>query len=90
MQQEKLSSTQGDEKQRRRSYPRPAAPAEMDPLYLRVPQILRRYGFSRSVFYKLVKEKKLPQPFHPTAGQRMSLWLVSELDAAMERLRQPQ
>jgi predicted DNA-binding transcriptional regulator AlpA len=61
----------------------------MEPLYLRVPQILRRYGFSRSTFYKLVKQGLLPRPFHPMGG-RLSLWLVSELDEAVERMRSQQ
>ena len=55
------------------------------PLWLRIPQILRRYGISRSFFYKLVKERKLPQPFKPTP--RVSLWLQPEMDAAFLQLR---
>jgi predicted DNA-binding transcriptional regulator AlpA len=68
-----------------RSYPRPAAPEEMQPLYLRVPQILRRYGIGRSTFYRMVKEGLLPPPIHPT-GSRLSAWSASALDEAFESL----
>ena len=86
MSQNESGSTSTDSPARRRTYPRPAAAEEMPPLYLRVPQILRRYGIGRSTFYKLVKAGKLPRPFHPT-GERLSVWLASELDAAMNCFR---
>jgi prophage regulatory protein len=86
MTQQELNSTNPNTSARKRPYPRPAAPEEMEPLYLRVPQILRRYGLSRSGFYSLMKQGKLPRPFHPT-GARLSLWSASELDQAVQRLR---
>ena len=86
MSQQEPRSTNTNKPAPRRAYPRPAQPEEMAPLYLRVPQILRRYSIGRSTFYRLVKEGVLPKPIHPT-GSRLSVWLASELDEAFARLR---
>jgi predicted DNA-binding transcriptional regulator AlpA len=86
MTQQEPGSTNANKPARKRSSPRPAAPQEMEPLYLRVAQILRRYSFARSTFYALMKQDKLPRPFHPT-GNRLAMWSASELDEAVARLR---
>jgi predicted DNA-binding transcriptional regulator AlpA len=85
MTQQEPSSTHPNKSAPKRSRPRPARPEEMQPVYLRVAQILRRYGFGRSTFYALMKQGKLPRPFHPTGG-RLSMWSASELDEAVARL----
>lgn len=59
--------------------------AETDRL-LRVRQITKLFSISRSGFWRMVKDGKLPGPTHKI-GQRCSLWSESELREAFDTYR---
>lgn len=47
--------------------------------FLRLPEVSRRVGFSKSRLYALISKGQFPQPIR--IGQRASAWLESEIDA---------
>jgi predicted DNA-binding transcriptional regulator AlpA len=50
----------------------------MQSKFLRLPEVLKRYGLARTTIYDLVAKAQFPQPIH--VG-RSSLWNCAELDS---------
>jgi prophage regulatory protein len=46
--------------------------------FLRMPDVMRRVGYSKSRIYALVAQDQFPKPV--AIGQRASAWLKSEID----------
>lgn len=45
----------------------------------RLPDVLKRVGYSRSTIYQLIAEGKFPKPI--SLGERAVAWLESDIDA---------
>ena len=65
-----------------------AAPEETTPLWLRIWQVTRRYGISKSHFYTLVEQGVMPKAFKPSS--RVALWEQTELDVRFRQLADEQ
>lgn len=46
---------------------------------LRLPAVLERTGFSRSMLYELLDRNDFPRPIKPTGG-RLNFWSSDEVD----------
>jgi prophage regulatory protein len=48
----------------------------------RLPDVLKRVGYSRSTIYQLIAEGRFPKPI--SLGERAVAWLESDIDAWIE------
>lgn len=48
----------------------------------RLPDVLKRVGYSRSTIYQLIAEGKFPKPIN--LGERAVAWLECDIDAWIE------
>jgi len=47
--------------------------------YLRLPEVIRRTGYSKSALYRLMQEKAFPRPYQ--LGERAVGWCAAEVEA---------